>query len=175
VQLEDLANLGEFVSALVVLGSFVYLAIQMRQNTQAIRAENYARALDRISAMQAQMSRDVEFSAFVSTAVADPARLSPGDRIRFAWLMYEMFGAFEFLFLQAQHRTLPAEVWARWSATTAWWLSWPGMRAVWAARPAPFTASFTAFIDACIRENPADAAASGRFQDFVSGAARRVE
>jgi hypothetical protein len=51
--LQDLANLGEFVSALVVLGSFVYLAVQMRQNTQAIQAENYSRALDRISSMQA--------------------------------------------------------------------------------------------------------------------------
>lgn len=41
MQLQDLANLGEFVSALVVLGSFVYLAVQMRQNTLAIRAERW--------------------------------------------------------------------------------------------------------------------------------------
>ncbi len=169
MQLQDLANLGEFVSALVVLGSFVYLAIQMRQNTQAIRAENYARALDRISSMQAQMSRDPDYSAFMSRGLADPAQLSPVDRIRFTLLGYEMFGAFEFMFLQAQNGTLPAEVWARWSATTEWWLSWPGIRAWWAARPAPFTATFTAFVDTCIREDRRDHEALGRWQAFLSG------
>jgi hypothetical protein len=116
------------------------------------------------------MSRDAEFSAFMSTGVADPSRLSPVDRIRFTLLGYEMFGAFEFMFLQAQDRTIPAEVWERWSATTAWWLSWPGIRAWWAARPAPFSASFTSFVDACIRENRGDPAASQRWQAFVSGA-----
>lgn len=170
MQLQDLADLGEFVSALVVLISFVYLAVQMRQNTRAIRAENYARALDRISAMQSQMSGDPVFAAFMATGVADPSRLSPVDRIRLTLLGYEMFGAFEFMFLQAQEGTLPAEVWERWSATAAWWLSWPGIRTWWAARPAPFTSAFSAFVDSCIRENRGDADALQRWQAFVRGA-----
>jgi hypothetical protein len=169
--LQDLANLGEFVSALVVLGSFVYLAIQMRQNTQAIRAENYARALDRVSAMQAELSSNAEYTAFLSRGLADPAKLSPVDRIRFTWLGYEMFGAFEFMFLQAKEGTLPDEVWHRWAATAEWWLTWPGMRAWWAGRPAPFTASFSEFVDRCIREDRRDREALERWQTFLSGGA----
>ena len=168
MHLQDLANLGEFVSALVVMGSFVYLAVQMRQNTLAIRSENYGRALDRLSAMQAQMSRDVDYATLMSTGVVDPSRLSPVDRIRFTMLAYEMFGAFEFIFHQAQDRIIPAEVWERWSTTTEWWLSWPGMRTWWAARPAPFTASFTAFVDTCIREDRRDRDALKRWQAFLS-------
>ena len=171
MQLEDLANLGEFVSALVVMGSFVYLAVQMRQNTKAIRADNYARALDRISSMQAQLSSDADYSALMSTGLADPTQLSPVDRIRFTFIGYEMFGAFEFMFLQAQDGTLPDEVWARWSETAEWWLSWPGTRTWWAARPAPFTASFTAFVDSCIREDRRDREAFRRWQTFLSGGA----
>jgi hypothetical protein len=165
--LQDLANLGEFVSALAVLSSFVYLAIQMRQNTLAIRSENYGRALDRISAMQAKFSTDPEYTAFMATALVDPAQLSPTDRIRFTFLGYEMFGAFEFMFLQAQNQVRPEEVWERWRATAAWWISWPGVRVWWAARPAPFTPGFTAFVDTCIREDRRDRDAFRRWQGFL--------
>jgi len=169
--LQDLANLGEFVSALVVLGSFGYLAMQMRQNTQAIRSENYGRALDRISAMQAQFSTNAEYAAFMSVGLVDPAQLSATDRIRFTFIAYEMFGAFEFMFLQAQHQVLPAEVWERWRATTEWWLSWPGVRTWGSARPCPFTPGFTDFVDECIREDRRDTESFRRWQTFLSDAA----
>jgi hypothetical protein len=169
VDLQTLANLGEFISGLVVVASLAYLAVQVRQNTQSLRTENYARALDRISAMQSQMSREGQFSSLFSRGVVDPATLSPMERIQFTWAAYEAFGAFEFMFHQAQARAIPEEVWERWSATTAWWLSFPGVRAWWIAKPAPFSASFTAFVDACIRDNPSDAAAARRWQEFVRG------
>ena len=58
MDLQALANLAQFVSGVVVIVSLVYLAVQVRQNTQSLHTENYGRALDRISSMQAQMSRD---------------------------------------------------------------------------------------------------------------------
>jgi hypothetical protein len=45
LDLETLANLGEFVSAIAVVVSLVYLAYQVRQSTHSLRTENYARAL----------------------------------------------------------------------------------------------------------------------------------
>ena len=44
MRLEDLANVGEFVSGVVVILSLVYLAVQVRQNTASLRTENFARA-----------------------------------------------------------------------------------------------------------------------------------
>ncbi len=90
MNLQDLANFGEFIGGLVVIVSLAYLSIQVRQNTQSIRTENYARALDRISAIQAQMSRDDAFSTMFSRGAADPSALthpeegssSPGRRTR---------------------------------------------------------------------------------------------
>jgi formate-dependent nitrite reductase membrane component NrfD len=51
MDLQSLANIGEIIGAVVVVLSLVYLAIQVRQNTQAQRMENYARALERLAAM----------------------------------------------------------------------------------------------------------------------------
>jgi hypothetical protein len=171
MDLEALANLGEFVSGIVVVASLVYLAVQVRQNTHSLRTENYSRALDRISSIQSQLSRDGSLTVLFSKGVLDPSSLSAEQRIQFTWCAYEAFGAFEFMFHQSRSRAIPEEVWERWSATTAWWLSFPGIRAWWAAKPAPFSASFSAFVEDCIRDDPGDAAAARRWQDFLRGGA----
>ena len=58
MDLATLANLGEFIGGLVVMVSLVYLAHQVRQNTLSLRTENYARVLDRMSSIQAQIATD---------------------------------------------------------------------------------------------------------------------
>jgi len=171
LDLQALANLGEFIGGLVVIVSLAYLAAQVRQNTQSLRTENYARALDRISAMQSQMSRSGQSATLFSKGVVDSAALSPQERIQFTWWAYELFGAFEFMFHQAQARAMPDEVWERWSATTAWWLSFRGIQAWWAAKPAPFSASFSAFVNTCIRDNQTGSSSTQRWQAFVRGSA----
>lgn len=171
LDLQALANLGEFIGGLVVIVSLAYLAVQVRQNTQSLRTENYARALDRVSAMQSQMSGSSQAATLFSKGAADPTALSPAERIQFSWWAYELFGALEFIFHQAQDRAMPDEVWERWSATAAWWLSFPGIQAWWAAKPTPFSASFSTFVDGCIRDGPADPSSSRRWQEFLRGSA----
>lgn len=172
MDLDALASLGEFVGGIFVVVSVVYLALQVRQNTRSLRAESYARALERISGIQSQLSRDGALADLVTRGVLDVTALTPQERIRFTWIFYEIFGSFEFMFHQAGAGALPAEVWERWSATVAWWLSWRGVRAWWQARPAPFSASFSAFVDGLAQSRSHDAAAAIRWQEFVEGAGR---
>ena len=166
--LETLANVGEFVSGIAVVISLVYLAFQVRQNTQSQRTENYARALDRVSTMQARLSVDRDMAELFGTGVLNTRVLKPGQRIQFAWAFYEMFGAFEFMYHQSQAGALPDEVWERWSATLSWWISFPGVRAWWRAKPTPFSSSFSAFVEARLGQGPPDADAARRWQEFVA-------
>ena len=167
--LETLANLGEFISGIVVVLSLVYLAFQVRQNTQSLRTENYARALDRVSAMQARLSEDPDLAAIFDRGLRDTGALTTEQRIQFTWAFYEMFGAFEFMFHQAQTRALPPEVWERWSDTLSWWISLPGVRAWWLALPSPFSADFSAYVDARAAAGPADPEAAKRWAAFLRG------
>ena len=168
MNLETLGNLGEFISGIVVIISLVYLAMQVRQNTRSIRTENYARALERVSALQSRLSQDGEFCALFSQALTGPSNVSPNERIQFTWCLYELFGGQEFLFHQSQAGTVPEEVWERWSDTMTWWLSFPGVRAWWDGKPTPFSASFTSYIDTLIERASADPTANQRWRDFVS-------
>ena len=166
--LESLANLGEVIGAIAVVVSLIYLAIQVRQSTHAQRTENFSRALDRVAAMQAALSQDSETSAIFSRGVADPSKLTPKERTQFTWAMYELFGAFEFMFLASKTNSIPEEVWERWSAAVGFWLSFSGVQAWWGARPIPFTNSFTSYIDALLEDNPADTGFRARYEAFIA-------
>jgi hypothetical protein len=169
VTLEELGSLGEFVSAVVVVLSLVYLARQVRHNTESLRTENYARALERVAVLQSRLSTDASLATVFARGVIGPAALSVEERIQFTWAFYEMFGAFEFMFHQAESGALSGEVWSRWSATLAWWISLPGVRAWWESKPTPFTATFSAVVDGFIAANPADPEAAKRWERFLRG------
>jgi hypothetical protein len=169
MELDTLAKLGEFVGGMFVVISLVYLAFQVRQNTRSLRSENYARALERMSTLQSRLSVDPELHHLFVVGAEEPARLSRPERVRFSWALYEMFGAGEFMFHQSREDALPPVVWARWRATIAWWLSHPGIRAWWKAKPTPLSADFEAFGDEVLRSPPYDAAAIERWRRFVAG------
>lgn len=173
MSLDQLAQLGEFVGGMFVVISLVYIAHQVRQSTRSHRTENYARVLERMSTLQSRLASDAELNRIFMIGAQDPGRLTEGERLRFAWAAYELFGAAEFMFHQSRDRALPADVWARWDATIGWWLSYPGMQAWWRARPSPFTADFQAFADEVIRTHRMDPEVEARWAGFVSG--RRQE
>ena len=175
LELTELADLGEFLGGVFVFFSLIYLAIQIRQNTQSNRAENFARGLERISEMQATLSRDPDLASLHARGVADTSSLTPQERIRFTWWFAEAFGAFEFLFHQSKTSAIPDEIWQRWSKTIAWWISYPGVQAWWRANPAPFSDSFSRFVDDLIRERKFDAATAARWQEFLSGSPVALE
>jgi hypothetical protein len=168
MDLQSLANIGEIIGAVVVILSLVYLAIQVRQNTEAQRTENYARALERLAAMQSTLSQDSEISLIFSKGVVDTSKLTPQERIRFTWSLYEAFGAFEFMFLASKTGSIAEEVWSRWSTAVAWWLTFPGVQAWWIIRPLPFSDSFTLFVESLLMDNPTDAEQNQRWQEFIS-------
>ena len=166
--LQTLANIGEIIGAVTVVLSLIYLAVQIRQSTQAQRTENYSRALDRLAAMQSSLSQDDEFSLMFSKGAFDASKLTPPERIRFTWSLYEAFGAFEFMFHASKTDAIPDEVWKRWSAAVAWWLTFPGVQAWWNARPIPFTDSFTSFVESSLEDNPTNAESTQRYQEFIA-------
>lgn len=168
IDLQSLANVSEIIGNIVVLLSLIYLAIQVRQNTEGQRTENYARALERLAAMQSMQSQDSDTSLILSRGILDPAKLSPQERIRFTWIMFEAFGAYEFMFHASKTDSIPEEIWWRWSMALAWWVSFPGVKTWWKAVPVPFTGSFTSFVESLMENNPSDAEATRRWRDFIA-------
>jgi len=145
--LETMAQLGEFIGGFGVIISFVYLAMQLRGNTKSLRADMTSRILDRLVAQQHTYAFDAEASNFFTRAINAPGELTMDERIQFGWLMTEFLGGFEFLMQQYQAGNVDEQTWLRWSGTLDWWLTFPGIRTYWMARPTPYTEIFTNHVE----------------------------
>lgn len=170
--LKTVATYGSLVAVFV---SVLNLTSQIRRHTQSLHSQNYAKALDRLAATQSKLGTDAAASGLFSRGVRDSSVLSPMERAQLAWILYEIFGAFEFMYQETRRGTLPPEVWARWAPTMSWWLSFPGVRDWWRAKPSPFTKSFSILVESQI-ENPVhDIDAASKWQDFMTGGSVRSE
>ena len=165
--LESFAYIAEIVGAVAVVVSLIYLALQVRQATDAQRTENYGRALERLSSMQAGFMQDSHTASIFSKGAVDPESISSADRLRMTWGFYEAFGAFEFMFHASKTNSLPPDVWDRWSRGVEFWLSFPGVQSWWEARPIPFTDEFTDFVEGVLQDNAGLSEQTKLHQAFV--------
>ena len=63
--LEQLANLGEFISGIAVIASLVYLAMQIRQNTKTVKSSTLLGNTEIWSAMLLKMSEPENVGAYM--------------------------------------------------------------------------------------------------------------
>ena len=96
--LEQLGNIGDFVGGLAVLVTLVYLAIQIRQNTDQLkvgseiaRTEAYARGVESFSGFRSLIISDSEMADIYLRGCGDPNSLSPQERLRFHLLLQQIF------------------------------------------------------------------------------------
>ena len=170
--LKTIATYGSLVAVFV---SVLNLTSQIRRHTQSLRSQNYAKALDRLAATQSKLGTDAAASSLFSRGVRDSLALSPMERAQLAWMLYEIFGAFEFMYQETGRGTLPPEVWERWAPTMSWWLSFPGVRDWWRAKPSPFTRGFSTLVESLIEKPIHDVDAASRWQDFMTDGQDRSE
>jgi len=152
MELQTLANVGEFLGGLGVIVSLIYLAVQIRGNTSSQQSETYARSLERMAYMQELMAKDHALTKMFNEGLIDPSQLTITQKIQFAWVLTEMFGNLEFMFFQSEQRNIPAELWDRWKETMKWWLTFPGVVAWWKGKPTPFTPAFMSCVEECIAQ-----------------------
>ena len=127
--LQDLGNLGEFVGALGVVISLVYLAKQMQQNTTSVRAASFNSMVQNSIHILEHSYRDSEFAAFLHRAENDPSALSPEETVRWHAYMTAVYRHFGNLVYQYRVGALDREMWESYERTLENHLKKPSWRA----------------------------------------------
>ena len=83
LKLSDIGNIAEAIAAVGVILSLVYVAVQIRQNTQAIRASSYQSLAEGIAEFQTILVENEDFARIYVQALEDPGKLNPEERLRF--------------------------------------------------------------------------------------------
>jgi hypothetical protein len=95
VSIQDLGSIGEFVGALAVVLSLLYLATQIRQNTAATRASSYEDVAQGMRAFMALIAEDEELAQLYLRGAAKADHLSPSDQVRFEMLLGHFFANYD--------------------------------------------------------------------------------
>lgn len=144
---DTLANIGEFVSAIAVLISLAYLAVQIRQNTQTVRANAYHGAATEWLSFTAHLSSDPELAELYHQGRVAPGLLTPEQSRRFDLLLDTNLGLTENVFLQYRLGFLTQTNQDRFAAVLRAQFQTEGVRRYWRRRRAFFTAEFVAYIE----------------------------
>jgi hypothetical protein len=93
--LQDLGNLGEFIGAFAVIASLIYVAMQLRQNTQSLRTSSFQAAMQSASQDTRLLTQNAEVAALYLRGLESFSSLDPVERIRFQSLMLNTVWSFE--------------------------------------------------------------------------------
>ena len=159
MSLQDLGNLGEFVGAVAVVVSLVYLAVQIRQNTQVVRANVELDNARLAAEFNSQVAGNPELvDLWRRSASGEP--LDADEQIRWGFLMANLFYRLEGLYRQHRRGLLPAESWAAWDRLLVFVLANPITRSWWDSRNHPFSGAFVEHVES-VKDSLTKAPTSG--------------
>ena len=133
--LQDLGNLGELIGAIAVVISFVFLAVQIRQNTKTVQTSTYQAVLDSARSDTELILAHPHLERIYRLGRRDLNDLTDDERPLFRMLVAQILLNHELLFLQHQRGVIDAEFWRGRQEGLRALLSQPGVRKWWKEAP----------------------------------------
>lgn len=150
--LQALGNLGEFIGAVGVVISLVYLAQQMSQNTTSVRAASFNSMVQNSLRLLEHAFRDSEFAAFLARAEGNPYALSEEEKVRWDAYMTAAFRHFGNLVYQYRVGAIDRQMWESYARTLKQHLRTPSWGEWYRANAHLFSTSLTEQVEASLRE-----------------------
>jgi hypothetical protein len=160
VNLQDLGNVGEFVSGVAVVVSLLYLAAQIRQNTRSLRAQADDDTRNQLFRLNELMLNNREITQLAIAGSTEPKTLDSTDTVRFGYLLMNTFLSIESVYLKSRAGLLELERWPAYEVQLADLVRFPGVRDWWGSADRGFENGFSELVDKMIRDTDV-ATASG--------------
>lgn len=144
---DAIGAIGEIVGAFAVVLSLVYLAVQVRQNTTALRGATAAEAVGAIREWNGRLIDDPVVSELFTKGVEDPTQLSDAERRRFVPIAFNFFKTVEHLHYQYARGILDPEIWTGWEVVLTGYAAGAGMKAYYHERRAAFSREFQQWVE----------------------------
>jgi hypothetical protein len=154
MSLEDLGNIGEFVAAVAVVVSLIYLAVQIRQNTSQIRQNTEATWVSAVqesthygAAVAGHLIQNKHFARIFRIGAEDMSQLTQDERTQFDAFMNMVFAQFHVTFYQHEHSMVSDEILEARTSHMLWFLRQPGVAAWWSRNQGILSQSFRHYVD----------------------------
>ena len=148
--IEQLGNIGEFIAAIATLITLAYLAVQIRQNTRAVRAASHHSVTDSFNHLNAIIGTDPSAARIYRLGLEGLENLNEDEQFSFAFLMLGYLRVFETLFYQRDIGAAEEQLYESEHNSLRWAFSRAGARDWWRSNEISFSPEFRAHIDQLI-------------------------
>jgi hypothetical protein len=161
VTLQDLGSLGEFVGAIAIVVSFVYLAMQIRsntrqveENTRSIRVGQLDSTLQAFSRFRERLINNSEVAELWQRGLQDRSTLKGSERLRFDTLLLDLIANVQAVYLRGEITSDPFH-WNNTVESVEQILKTPGARDWWSSGRSGCHEGFAEIIDQLLAVPPA--------------------
>jgi hypothetical protein len=134
-----LGAIGELVGALGVIVSLAYLAVQIRQNTRALRSTSYHQAAEQTWSAVLAVAQDASLAAAYAKLL-DGREPTPEEQVQVAFADVALIFGFENMLRLNEQGLLDPDVWDNVLKNSIGYLGSARVREVLSQRPGPLSA-----------------------------------
>jgi len=146
--LSDLGNLGDFIGAIGVIASLIYVGFEVRRNTKALRAQAHETVVSGYMAIVQVMADHAETTAKGFQSSYEEFRIfSDAEKLIFFGVIYGFFKHFEQIYAQYKQGLIGASEWEAWNEHIRMQFHQPGVQWWWKLRRTSFSESFRTYLD----------------------------
>lgn len=153
--LEEAYFISGIIAAIGMVGSVLYLATQIQQNTKSVRMST-GQAITQDLRTLFRYSAESDSADVVYRGFQDIANLEGSEKMRFYAMMHDYFFAFQNAYFQMDAGTLDGKYWSTAVNALKHISTFPGVRTFWHERNFCYADEFQTFVDKTIMKQDAD-------------------
>lgn len=152
MSLQEFAWLGATMGGVGVILSAIYVSIQIRNNTRAVRASAFQQVVNSLAGMSFDIAKDKNLTDLYVRAGRDFASLTEVEHAQYSFMLLSFLRRAESVFFQTEMRMLYTEHWPGMRNGIKAIMAAPGAQACWSEIKNRLNPEFRAFIDGLIAE-----------------------
>jgi hypothetical protein len=143
----EIGSIGEAVGAIGVIGSLIYLALQVRANSKGLSTSTRESTFNSLKEWNYWVMADPDLAWIFQQGCRDFNSLDQKERARYLHVIYSFYKLFENFYLHHKAKNIPAEVW-RYNSTIFYaYAVQPGAKYYYSLRKPIFDPSFCIIVD----------------------------
>ena len=145
--IQELGSIGELVGAIATVVTLVYLAIQIRSNTSAVRSAAAQSVHEAFSTWYRMLATDAILAQVTTNGLRNYACLSEADKARFVATFMAFLSCSQDAFIKWREGSLSAELWIGWELVMMNLVNAPGGKEFWDERGYLFGDEFRGHVE----------------------------
>jgi len=143
---DAIGAVGELLGAIAVVVTLAYLAVQIRQNTSAVKASSHHAITDSFNSISVRIFQDPDVARIWRLGNVSFSSLSEDEQVSYAFMMISYMRVFETLYYQRNIGTMEEQLFVAEEQTLRWAVSLAGFVEWWEANPISFSVEFREYI-----------------------------